>query len=63
MPDYPLSYSLQSRSRECVSYTDAPAHTGPKRSDNYIYVIIITGILIIIIVILLIYYYGITSQP
>ena len=28
VPDYPLSYSLQSRSRECVSYTDAPAHTG-----------------------------------
>ena len=37
MPDYPLSYSLQSHSRECVSYTDAPAHTGPKHSDNFIY--------------------------
>ena len=30
-------YSLQSRSCEFVSYTDAPAHTGPKHSDNFIY--------------------------
>ena len=34
---YPLSYSLQFRSRECMSYTDAPAHTGPKHSDQFIY--------------------------
>ena len=26
VPNYPLYYSLQSRSRESVSYTDAPAH-------------------------------------
>ena len=28
MPDVPLSYSLQSRSRESVSYMDALAQTG-----------------------------------
>ena len=28
-PNCTLSYSLQSRSRESVSSTDAPAHTGP----------------------------------
>ena len=36
MPDYPLSYSLKSRSCECLSYTDAPAHTGPKHFDTFI---------------------------
>ena len=32
---YLLSYSLQSRSRESVSYTDAPAHTGPNTLTNF----------------------------
>ena len=35
--------SLHSRSRECVSYTDAPAHTGPKHSANFI-IILINGV-------------------
>ena len=29
VPNYPLSYSLQSRSRESESFMDAPAHSGP----------------------------------
>ena len=42
-PTYHLSYSLQSRSRESVSYTDAPAHTGlwaqrPHPFTIYIYI-------------------------
>ena len=39
LSDYPLSYSLQSCSCECVSYTDAPAHTEP---NNFIYKVMIT---------------------
>ena len=31
-----LYYSLQTRSRQCVSYMDAPAHTEPKHSDQFI---------------------------
>ena len=37
------SYSLQSRLRECVSYTHAPAHTGPKHSDNFILETAVSG--------------------
>ena len=38
VPNYPLSYSLQSRSRESVSYTDAPAHyTGLNTVWNTVY--------------------------
>ena len=54
MPDYPLSYSLQSRSRELMSYTDAPAHTGPKLSDNFIVIIILNIWLDAVIIIIII---------
>ena len=52
VPDYPLSYSLQSRSRESVSYADALAHPGPKHSDRFITTVLLLPY----------YYYKIADQ-